>query len=271
MNNFENKKNSTAAGITVTVCGLLFLLLTLISWQTPIPPPIPTDEGIEVNFGNSETGFGEQPVQSSTTSAAGETTPLPTTQAEPSTEANLPETGDEPVLVKDTKTKTTPTPKAEPKPTVVKPIAPKATLGKIATGNGTAKSLEDSYSNATSQGIAGGTGDQGKPNGSLSSNNYTGSGGTGMGISIRSGLDGRRIQRLPKFEEEFSENAKVAVDIEVNAAGKVTKATVNPRGTTTSSANIKKIALEKAYQIKLNDGAEETQVGTLVFEFKLRG
>ena len=56
----------------------------------------------------------------------------------------------------------------------------------------------------------------------------------------------------PSFEDDFNENAKVAVDITVDASGRVTSATVNLSGTTTTNANIRSIATRKARQLKLN-------------------
>ena len=46
------------------------------------------------------------------------------------------------------------------------------------------------------------------------------------------------FRSCPSFEDDFNENAKVAVDITVDAGGNVTSASVNPRGTTTTNANV---------------------------------
>jgi hypothetical protein len=75
---------------------------------------------------------------------------------------------------------------------------------------------------------------------------------------------------LPAFEDDFNENAKVAVDITVDQTGNVIAANVNPKGTTTTNSTIRNIALRKARTLKLNAAASEEQSGTLVFEFKLR-
>ena len=93
--------------------------------------------------------------------------------------------------------------------------------------------------------------------------------GAGGGVSIRSGLDGRRITKLPSFEDDFNENAKVAVDIVVNENGQVISATVNPRGTTTTNAGIRNIAIKKAKMLRLNAGTDPEQKGTIVFSFKI--
>lgn len=123
------------------------------------------------------------------------------------------------------------------------------------------------------QGIAGGKGDQGKINGDPNSDSYTGNGGSGSGgVSVSRGLQGRKINRYPSFEDEFSENAKVAVDIKVDDKGNVISASIQPRGTTTSNASMKAIALQKARQLRFNTNEEgpEEDLGTIVFNFRIR-
>ncbi|HEU4606702.1 MAG TPA: hypothetical protein VFS31_01245, partial [Chitinophagaceae bacterium] len=73
---------------------------------------------------------------------------------------------------------------------------------------------------------------------------------------------------LPSFQDDFNENAKVAIDIRVDANGKVISAIYQPLGSTTASNTYKNIAIRKAMQIKFNSGGEES-VGTLVFNFKI--
>jgi len=153
-------------------------------------------------------------------------------------------------------------------------IAPKP---KALLKNGNSKDVpngnhQDSYNGINNQGIAGGKGDQGKINGNINSDSYTGNGGNGSGgaVRIKSGLVGRKFTKYPTFEDEFNENAKVAVDIIVNAEGKITSALVNPKGTTTTNLAIKNIALKKALLLKMNSSEATEQVGTIVFEFKLK-
>jgi hypothetical protein len=149
------------------------------------------------------------------------------------------------------------------------PPKPKAVF-KGAAGTGTGGNEADSYKKGGSEGIAGGQGDQGRPGGDPNSKNYEGNGGKGnSGVSISRGLQGRSISRLPSFEDEFNENAKIAVNIRIDEDGKVTSATYEPRGSTTSDASLKSIAIRKALQIKFNAGAEEAS-GTILFNFKLR-
>ncbi len=287
---FEKQKNLKALGITIAICMLLFLLMFLISWTLPQTPPPPMDEGIEVNLGNSDQGSGtiapqvpgemsnrdETNIQSPRTAAA-------RNEPEVSKEVADNTENDAPVIRTSPKPEKKPVPAAElPKsnknsnqPVVAvtpKPASPKAVYKGGTTPNNSGGNGGDSYNGVRNQGIAGGTGDQGKPNGNPASDSYTGNGGTGKsGVTIRSGLNGRHFTRLPSFTDEFNQNAKVAVDITVNSSGTVIQALVNPRGTTTTDQNIRSIAVTKARQLKLNSGTADEQTGTIVFDFKLRG
>lgn len=288
---FEKEKNIKASAITLAICGLLFLFFFFLQWSLPQIPQPDYGEGIEVNLGNSETGLGDVAPQIPGEPAEAEDVKTSPVAAAPVTsQTNI--TGDEneaddaPVVNK-TINKPATKPVSDIKPAVTKPITnnstptppapkPKAVFnGGTATGTGGNRA--DSYNGIRDQGIAGGKGDQGKPNGNPNSDSYTGNAASGNGgaggsggVSIRNGLDGRRITRLPSFEDDFNENAKVAVDITVDKSGNVTAAVVNPRGTTTTNQNIRNIALRKARSLKLNAVTAEEQTGTLVFSFKLR-
>ena len=281
--NFEKEKNIKASAITAMICGLLFLLFFFLQWSLPQIPQPDYGEGIEVNLGNSETGLGDVPPQIPGEPAATDDIKTSTVAASPvNSETNI--TGDEneaddaPVVNKPV-TKPLTKPVNNTKPVVNKPVTsnntpapptpkPKAVF-KGGTTAGTGGNRADSYN---------GIRDQGNPNGNPNSDSYTGNAASGNGgaggsggVSIRNGLDGRRITRLPSFEDDFNENAKVAVDITVDKSGNVTIAVVNPRGTTTTNQNIRNIALRKARSLKLNAGSADEQTGTLVFSFKLKG
>ena len=285
---FEREKNIKAGAITATICLLLFLLFFYLQWTLPqIPVPI-SGEGIEVNLGNSETGLGDIAPSilgsPSPTEDAVKNIPATSKPQTSNIKINADENGDEAVNNADKisakaenkpSTPIKPTIKPSPNPVALKPVIlkPKA-LFKGGTSTTTSGNESDSYNGIKNQGIAGGKGDQGNPNGNPNSDSYkgnAGSGNAGNGVSIRSGLDGRRITHLPSFEDDFNENAKVAIDITVDQLGNVISASVNPKGTTTTNPSIRNIALKKAKTLKLNAGSESEQVGTLVFSFKLRG
>ena len=283
---FEREKNLKATAYTALICAALFSLFFFLQWTLPqIPPPV-LDEGIEVNLGNSETGLGDiAPQLPGTPSNADQTNVSPppsSTAVQPKQNITADENGDEeinnatkvikPEIKNKPLTNTTVVKKhsentvAAPAP---KPVVPKA-LYKGGTTNGNGGNNADSYNGVKDQGIAGGKGDQGNPNGNPNSDSYTGNGGTGKsGVSIRSGLDGRRFSHFPSFQDEFNENAKVAVDITVDKAGNVINENLNLNGTTTTNTAIRNIALKKAKQLKLNAGNDEEQRGTIVFNFKV--
>jgi len=226
---------------------------------------------MEVNLGDSETGEGDvQPLIPGEPSAEIEeavSAPPPTTPvqtAEKEIETNDEDKEAPPVIANK--------PKEEAKPVETTP-APKPKYVYKGTANGQGGNNATTYQASNGQGIAGGKGDQGKINGDPNSDSYTGNGGSGSGgVSVSRGLQGRKINRYPSFEDEFSENAKVAVDIKVDAKGNIISVAIQPRGTTTSNASMKAIALQKARQLKFNsteDGPEE-DLGTIVFNFRIR-
>ena len=93
--------------------------------------------------------------------------------------------------------------------------------------------------------------------------------GEKSGFSVVRGLSGRRPIHFPNMEGDFNENAKVYVDIKVNAAGTVTSAVV-ARGTTTPNTQLRSIAIEKAKQLKFPPSGNEIESGTILFNFVLR-
>ncbi|WP_447639865.1 MULTISPECIES: hypothetical protein [Chitinophagaceae] len=308
-NNNTSAKAWGLTALTCLLLVLLFVFIRW--QNTILPHPINTDDGgVEVNFGNSDQGSGDVPpmipgdpapdVQENTT------TPPPTAQAQPeeptSKEVVDNNEADAPVVKTSPKPKKpehieekpiekkiidkSPVPTAAKKTTTTapsvaktepKPEAPKAVYK---GGNGKGGNGADSYNGVNSQGIAGGHGDQGKMSGNPNSDSYTGTGkgtgGTGSGygnsgVQVISGLSGRRFAGFPSFEDSFNENARVSVDISVDADGRVTNASINPRGTTTTNSNIRSIALRRARQLKFNKGAADTQTGTVSFNFRLKG
>lgn len=301
----DKETNAKASAYTFLVCGLVFILFFFTKWTLPTIPPPPYDEGIEVNLGNSETGEGDiAPQLPGAPSDAAQQEYNPPAAAQPAKAEPQEQTitGDEnetedvaevnntpkPVVKKPVVNKTN-VPVTKPvvtpnntdaKNVATKPVAsiptpappkPKAVYSG-GTSAGSGGNNADTYNGVRNQGIAGGKGDQGQPNGNPNSDSYKGTGGTGKsGVQIRSGLNGRRFTSLPSFTDDFNENASVAVNIKVSSDGRVLSAVVNPKGTTTTNANIRSIAIRKAMQLKLNPSDDEEQIGTILFSFKLRG
>jgi hypothetical protein len=286
--NFESEKNIKATGYTAVICTLLLILLLYISWTLPAVVPPVVEDGIEVNLGNSDQGQGtNQPYLPGKPSAEDKEKYTPPKQAvvekEPVKDVETDDNNKEeaPVVKKAVVTKPNATriPDKEIVKKAVKPVKipdvtptpvkprPKAVFHGV-NGTGTGGNEADDYKPGSNQGIAGGHGDQGKPGGDPNSTNYTGGGHGNSGVTISRGLGGRRILSTPAFTDDFNENAKVAIDVHVDANGNVTSADYQPRGSTTSLANYKDIARRKAMQVKFNSGGDES-VGTLVFNFKI--
>ncbi|MBS1933624.1 MAG: hypothetical protein JST96_06465 [Bacteroidetes bacterium] len=285
--NFEAQKNMKASGYTAMVCALILIILLFVTWTLPTIPPPPIEDGIEVNLGNSDQGLGtDQPFLPGKPSPQDNEkyTPPKQTVVE-HTPAKDVETNDKdedapvikkPLITKPEATKIPEKQVAKATMKISKPVEtpapvkprPKAVFHGV-NGTGTGGNDADDYKPGGNQGIAGGRGDQGQPGGNPNSNNYKGNGGTGnSGVTIARGLQGRGIVRYPSFTDDFNENAKVAVDIHVDAAGNVTSADYQLRGSTTSESKYVSIALQKAKQVKFNSGNDES-VGTIVFNFKV--
>jgi len=301
---FEREKNLKAAGYTAVVCTLLLIVFFFAKWTLPQIAQPTFDEGIEVNLGNSDQGLGDvAPQVPGEPSAAKEEVSPPAKSvsspaaAEENIEGDENEADDAPVVNKTPKpavkhatipdpsrvkarentrpvAHTTPARSQATQPVANTPPAPPKpkALYHGGSSNGQGGNGADTYNGVRNQGIAGGRGDQGNPNGNPNSDSYKGNSSSGnSGVRIRSGLSGRRFTRLPSFEDDFNENAKVAVDIRVDKNGNVVSAVVNPRGTTTTNGTVRSIATRKAMQLKLNSGEEDEQTGTILFDFKLKG
>lgn len=279
----DKSKNSKATIATLLVHGILILILIKIAINVPTPTPPPPDLGIEVNLGNSDQGLGTNqpkapgdpaPEVKAVTAPDREQSP-PTAQPNIQTDDNDKE--DQPAVVKPLKPRSTPHP-------VIRETARKITQRTIynATptparpraiykgGTGTGGNNSDAFNKSPNEGIAGGQGDQGNPNGNPDSHNYTGNGGTGTsGAAILRGLNGRSFT-MPSFEGDFNENQRVAVDLKVDRSGHVISATYQPRGSSTANAYYTNKAVELARKLKFNQGTADEQTGTIQFNFKVR-
>jgi outer membrane biosynthesis protein TonB len=248
------------------------------------------EEGLEVNLGNNDKGLGAdqpfEPGKPAPQDQARYTPPKPvvaekeevkdvqTNEKDP----DAPEIK-KPVIAKPEATKIAEKETVKKTPKKVMPVVeatpappkPKAVF-KGVNGTGTGGNEADSYKKGGNQGIAGGQGDQGQPGGNPNSNNYKGGGHGNSGIAIKQGLEGRYFVRTYHYEGDFNENAKVAVDVTVDKNGNVLSASYQPRGSTTSDASYKAIALESVRKSKLNvnpNGGDE-QTGTVIMDFKVR-
>jgi len=283
---FEAEKNRRALMYTIIICGLFLLLAIFYTWPIQVPPIPTTLDLIQINLGNEQEGMGEVQPQ-----VRGDRAPdnqsvashhsVRKVNEEPSQNIKAEESKDEtvaPVVKSEKKNETAkienkeattkasrnvhPSPIVNPNPS---PPKPKIPLYKGGTGNGGNGATEDNgYRN---QGYKPGNGDAGSPNGNPDS--YGNSDAGRSGISVVRGLSGRRPIHFPNMQGDFNENAKVYVDIQVNASGKVISAVVS-RGTTTSNSSLRNTAIEKAKELKFPPAQSDIESGTILFIFLLK-
>lgn len=292
---------------TTLVHLILFGFLILVGFSTPPPPE--TEEGILVNFGTGETGTGEiEPSppafkeKSSVPPVREVTSPLP------SAPKAAVKTKEEPLLSQNT----------EEAPAVKKadPEAAKKKLEKIVADkkikeereaeririrqeeaekkriadeqkresdimNRTKNALANSKNtetNSTGEGIAGGPGNQGDPNGSVNSKvRGVGSGlgdkGTGTGDKgISYNLQGRGFQALPQPKYDYQGEGRVVVEVSVDRSGKVVQAIPGTKGSTTLDEYLLKAAKEAALgaRFEVKHDAPAIQKGTITYNFILK-
>ena len=287
-NPYEAEKNKKAVLYTAIVCGLLLILAIFYTWPLQVPATATFQDLIDVNLGNEQEGFGDvqplvpgdpapdnQSVQSVAAAVKPNETQSEGINADESNDENAApvvktEKPREPskVINKETSVKPAkninPSPIANPNPA---PPKPKAPVYKGGTGTGGNSANEDNgYRN---QGYnPGGNGDAGRPDGKADA--YGNSPGGKSGVSIIRGLSGRRPISFPSMTDNFNENAKVYVDIKVDASGKVTAASI-AKGTTTSNSTLRNIAIEKARQLKFPASDNSIENGTILFNFVLKG
>ena len=281
---FEAEKNRKAFIYTAIIVGVFLLMAVFITWPI-IKPPIPVVQDlIEINLGNNEEGFGEvQPLikgnmapaqqpaaQQQKASAAQE---APTKDIQPDDKADedaAPVSKPEKVIPKSNNVaiepvkkpvKTiTPAPVTMPAP---KPQKPKATYNGTGNGNGNGATQDNGY---TYQGNKpGGKGDAGDPSGKPDS--YGNNPGGRSGVTVTRGQRPLNLGAL-RFEDDFNENAKVALDVRYSASGAYISSSAS-RGTTTSNAAIINIAKRKAADLKFPP-SDDGGLSTILFNFKVQ-
>ena len=283
---FEAEKNKKALMYTTIICGLFLIIAIFYTWPLQVPPIATVQDLIDVNLGNEEEGMGDiqplvkgerapdnQSVESNQSARKATENPSQNIQADENNDvAAAPVVKSEkkkenaPVINKVSAQKASkninPSPVVNPNPA---PPKPKIPLYKGGTGTGGNGANEDNgYRN---QGYKPGNGDAGSPDGKPDA--YGNSPGGRSGVSVVRGLSGRRPIHFPNMQDDFNENARVYVNIKVDASGKVTDAGI-AKGTTTSNSTLRNIAIEKAKQLKFPPSQSDVESGTILFNFVLK-
>jgi len=286
---FPSEKIKGIAG-TAAIHLILFALLVLVSFSVEQPK---SEEGIMVNFGTDETGLGmiepsppavQEAISAPPPSkAAVKTTedPLLTQNNEEAPEVKKvdPEAERKKLEKKEADKKLRDQREAERIVKAQAEIERKRIEAdqqrQLDIMNRTKNALANSKNagtNSTSEGIAGGTGNQGVPTGSLDSKVYGPGGGTGdKGPSYN--LEGRSVKgTLPLPKYELQHDGIVVVEVSVDRAGKVVQATPGIKGSNTLDEYLLRVAKEAALKatFEVKQDAPAIQKGSITYNFKFK-
>jgi TonB family protein len=286
---FPSEKGKGLAG-SILIHLVLLMVLVFVSFSIP-PPPV-SEEGIMVNFGTDETGLGE--IEPSPVAAMAEAVPPP-----PSNVAVKAE--EEPLLTQNDE-EAPEVKKVDPEAARKKKELAEAERIKRETleaerkikeqeeierkrieadqqrqtdiMNRTKNALAGSKNagtTSTSEGVAGGPGNQGVVTGSVDSKVRGDGGGTGNnGISYD--LQGRGFQKLPTPKYDYQGEGRVVVEVSVDREGKVTQAIPGSKGSTTLDEYLLRVAKEAAMEARFEakPSAPVVQKGTITYNFILK-
>lgn len=282
---------------TILVHVVIFILLMLFGLRSVIPE----EEGLLVNFGDSETGMGiEEPMESQSEAVDASVPPPPVKVTPAATQPDNEELNtqdfEEAAAVKAEKKKKAEKERVEKEQKRQEALEAKriqdeqikqqkaaedaekkrqAELARQAAevqsrvkggfgGKGTGAS--------SSEGEAGGTGNQGYVTGDPNSKNRTG-GGTGNGTrGTGYSLSGRSlVGSLPKPSYNSNEEGFVVVEIVVDKNGTVISANPILKGTTTQDSELRRAAVDAAFKAKFNADSKaiNNQKGTITYHFTL--
>lgn len=288
LHKFPSERKKGIVG-TIIIHVVVLAVMLILGFSPPPPPEI--EEGILVNFGTDETGYGL--IEPSEMASQEEASPPPTPPV-------VDVQDDEPLLTQNNE--------EAPEVKKVDPEAERIRQEKIETDRRLREQLEaerirkeqeeaerrrieaeqkrqadimnrtrDALANArntgtssTSEGDAGGAGNQGVPTGSVDSKvRGDGSGLGDKGISYD--LQGRGYQSLPSPKYDYQEEGRVVVEVSVDRNGRVTQAVAGIKGSTTLDEYLLRVARDAALQARFDPkpDAPPTQKGTITYNFKL--
>ena len=277
--NTPHKKKS--AGLTA-IFGILFLLLFYVLGLTYYDPPV--SFGMEVNFGTSTKGSGNQQPQELVESRPA----VVAKNTVKKTQVNTSQTPSKSVNGGDVVTEKESTVALPEKETVIKEVQPETkTTDKLKktvpqkkvpeVSEATKNVVSNLLKNKTQQGEVNTgegddfiTGDKGKQTGDLYSSSYYNIAGLG-GKEKGYGLNGRNLQSNGKVVQECNQEGIVVVRITVNNQGNVVFAEPGVKGSTNTHPCLLKPAKKTALLHKWysDTKAPSEQVGFVVIQFKL--
>ena len=303
---FPSEKKKGIIG-TIIFHVILAAVLIITGFHTPEPPP--EEEGILVDFGTDETGYGL--LEPAPSSAMEESQPTEADQ----TSAYEPEAASNDAVVETQATETQMTQDFEEAPVVEKKVeqpdpeeirrrqeeaeaerlrqqqleeerlrkeAEEAERRRLEEeqrrrteiANRTRDALARANargSDTSGEGITEGSGNQGVETGAVNAGVYGEGAGTGT-EGVDWNLAGRQSLSLPKPNYDIQSEGIVVVEVRVDRNGNVIQANPGVKGSTTLEEYFLRVAREAAMAAKFDrkPDAPAIQVGTITYHFKLR-
>ncbi len=256
--------------LTGIVLGLFLLIAYFIVFSMP-PKQEEGTGGILVNYGTTDEGMGkdymsmeepsvaEKPNKSKPDKVKPEAQPTEKVSADASDKKVVTQTTEDAPEVAPNSKKPSTTVATKTDVKEAKPQINQNALYKGKKNDGTGEG----------DGTGNKPGNQGKLTGTTLTNNYNGT-GSGNGGSLN--MTQRSFLSKPSVADGNRRAGKIVVDIRVDKSGNVVYARAGARGTTISDSDLLEKCENAVLGVKLNasENAPETQIGTVVFVFKVQ-
>jgi TonB family protein len=257
MNYYEQDERSSRVWGIVSVVFYLAVCAGIMFVTHTIALPEP-ELGILVDFGVSDTGSGDEDL------ATGEIAPAPTPTPSPAS-PEVRERRAEPVLTTEEEDAPAVVPETRPEVAVQTPVAEPAPEPVREVDRRALFPGRTEGSASTSQGTAGGEGNQGTQEGSPGGGDSAGGSGS-SGFSLAGRYMGGNLPR-PAYDVEVE--GRVVIRITVNGEGAVTGAVYEQTGSTTNHGELVDAARRAALRARFTPSEAEVQTGTITYIFRL--
>lgn len=248
-------------GIIGSILIHILMIVVLVAFGFSTPLPLPGEEGILINFGDSDQGMGmaEPRIQP-------KEEPTPKVEAPKQEETPITQDYEEAPSLPVTKPKPKPQPeKPKEEAPVDKPEETPREVDRRAMFPG-----QQTQGGDSDEGDTGKPGNQGDPGGDPNSSNRTG-GTVGGGHGISFSLGNREAQSLPQPDYPKQKSGTVVVEVTVDRNGVVTAVRGGVKGSTTYDSDLVTAAEKAARKARfsVSKDAPAFQTGTITYIFKL--
>ena len=254
------EKKSKRKGIIGTILFHAFLLVAFLFMGLTYQDPPPAEEGISINFGFIDEGFGEIKTEDTEEVTEIVVEEIIEQQIESTEEIVTQSTLETPTVEKTDKTEKA-VEKEEPNEEVIEEKKPEVNKKALYPGKKKTKT--------TSEGEKGGDGNQGAVDGEPNAEVYEGGGIGEDGTAYQ--LGGRKVEFKAKPIYNIQVEGKVVVLITVDRLGNVINAIAGAKGSTTLNKQLLKRAKTAALKTKFDPkkSAPSNQQGKIIYHFSL--